>query len=246
MLKIIKISAVFLAIALNWSCTKGPFCNCFSPVGSPSERTLNLPSFDQITVKDNINVFLSTGPQEQVTIQGGSNLIKYISADVSSGMLTLKNENKCNWMRSYKKSVINVYITMPNITYIKNEGIGKVKSQDTLVADSLQLETQSAGDIDLIVHSQYIIGHLFGPGDLTLSGTTGTFLCNFFAGTGFAYCDKLNSGYTFFSSSTTGDCYVTSSGALDVVIYRNGNIYYSGKPTSVSAKTYSKGQLIPE
>lgn len=233
-------------LAINWSCKKGPFCNCFTPAGSPSEETRTLPYFEQIDVKDNINVVLTTGPQEQVQIQGGKNLIKYITTNVSNGVLTLKNINKCNWMRSYKKSVITVYLTMPNITYITNEGVGTVSSNDTLYTDSLQLTTKSAGDINLLVHALYIEGHLFGPGDLTLAGTTGSFSCNFFSGTGFAYCDKLTSGYTFFSSSTTGDCYVTSSGILDIVIYRNGNVYYSGAPQAIHCKTYSKGQLIQE
>jgi len=240
------IAVVAMVLPLNWCCKKGPLCNCFVPAGPTKEETRTVPFFNQVDVNDNINVLLSTGPQEQVLVQGGKHLIKYIAAQVSSGVLILKNNNRCNWMRSYEKSHINVYITMPNFTYITNEGVGDIKSMDTLVADSFQVQTKSAGNVNLLVRSKYINTHLFGSGDLTLAGTTSTFTCAFYSGTGFLYCENLiTSGYAFIASSTTGDCYISSNGILDVTIYKNGNVYYSGKPQEIWYKHYGKGQLIP-
>lgn len=185
------------------------------------------------------------GPQH-IEIDGAKNLIQNITTDVSGGVLTLQNNNICNWMKSYKKSIINVYITMPDIAYITNEGVGNVQSTDTITAGSFQVQIKSAGDINLMVRSVNVTAHLFGAGDLTLTGTTGNFLCNFFGGTGFIYTDNLNSGYTFLASSTTGDCYITSKGIMDVTIYNIGNVYYSGNPTLIRYQTYGKGQLMKE
>jgi len=242
-----KILFCFLMVAmLNWRCHKAPVCDCFEAAGKPSSITITVPYFDQISVYDDINVFLSTGPQEQVEIQGGENLIKNIGTTVSNGVLTLKNNNICDWLRSYKKSTINVYLTMPDITYITSYGYGNIQSTDTLNASSFQIKTNSSGDINLIVHSVTVNTHLFGSGDLTLSGITANFTCNFFSGTGFLYCDKLQSQYTFLSTATIGDCYITSSGRMDVAIFKQGNVYYAGNPVPLNCTTYGKGQLIKE
>ena len=243
---IFKILCCFIIALLNWHCHKTPACDCFEAAGSPSSMTVSVPYFDQIYVNDDINVFLSIGPQEQVEIQGGEHLIKNIGATVSGGVLTLSNNNICDWLRSYKKSAINVYLTMPNITYITSNGIGTIQSTDTLNVNSFQIQTKSSGDVTLIVHSVNVNTHLFGAGDLTLTGITSNFTCNFFSGTGFLYCDKLQSLYTFLSTSTIGDCYITSKGEMDVAIFKEGNVYYSGNPTLINYKTYSKGQLIQE
>src|SRR5690348_5293144 len=90
------------AIALS-SCQK--LCDCAESTGSPTQETRSLSSFDRIIVDNNVNVVLSIGPQ-QVTVEGGKNLLPNITTDVANGALTLKNKNICNWLRSYKKSKI--------------------------------------------------------------------------------------------------------------------------------------------
>jgi len=240
-----------LLVLLFCSCGKTPVCDCFDSAGPSSSQTRQVPYFNQITVNDNVNVFITTGSPETVTIEGGKNLIPNIGANVSGTVLTLKNNNICNWLRSYKKSIINVYITMPEIITITNSGYGTVQSQGTITSDSLVLNTtNSPGDINLAVNAKFINAHLFGTADLTLSGQCQTFLTNFFGGTGYIYNSNLVvSGYAFISSSTTGDCYVNCSGAtLDVHIYGQGNVFYKVSPTTTVKYTNEggSGKLVQE
>lgn len=246
--KLLIISYWLLAIGLS-SCGKAPVCDCFDSAGKPASQVRELPFFNQLIVNDNVNVFISIGNPEQVTIKGGGNLISNIGANVSNGILTLKNNNICNWLRSYKKSAINVYITMPQLTTITNSGYGTVQSQGTLTIDSLVLyTTNSPGDIDLALNSKFINAHMFGTADITLSGQCQTFLTNYFGGTGFIYNNSLVvTNYAFISSNTTGDCYVNCTGTLDVQIYGQGNVYYSGTPSSVQFTSEGgSGQLIKD
>jgi len=243
----LKTISLISLIALGWSCGKTPVCDCFDSAGNPGSQLRQVPFFSQIIVNDNINVIITTGGNEQVTIEGGGNLLSNIGANVSGGVLTLKNNNICNWLRSYKKSGINVYVTMPQLTTITNSGYGTVQSQGTLTFDSLVLyTTNSPGDFNLTVNSKFINAHMFGTADLTLSGQCQTFLTNDFGGTGFIYNNGLVvSNYAFISSNTTGDCYINCSGLLDVEIYGQGNVYYSGTPTKVQyASKGGSGRLI--
>lgn len=242
---IIQLLVCCMVAWLGWSCKKTPVCECFEVAGKPTTATRNVAPFNQIYVDDNINVFLSVGPQ-QVILQGGGNLLENIATNVSGGVLTLQNNNICNWWRSYKKSIITVYISSPDINFITSNGIGTIQSTDTLTYDTLQVQTISAGDINLMVRNKIVYAHMFGTSDLTITGKTNAFECNFFGGTGFVYADQLISGYTFISNSSTGDCYVNSNGGLDVTIFKDGNVYYSGSPTGITCKTYGAGQLIKE
>jgi hypothetical protein len=188
------------------------------------------------------------GSPEQVTIQAGKNLIPNINTSVSGVVLSLQNNNICNWLRSYKKSVINVYITMPQLISITNSGYGTVQSQGLITSDSLVLNTtNSSGDIDLNVNARFINSHMFGTADLNLSGQCQTFLCNFYGGTGFLYNNNLVvSDYAFISSTTTGDTYVNCNGILAVAIFGEGNVYYTGSPTLQYYPKGGSGQLIKE
>ena len=229
-------------------CGKTPVCDCFDSAGSQSSQVRQVPFFNQIAVQDNVNVFITMGATEQVTIDGGKNLIPNIGADVSGTTLKLQNKNICDWLRSYKKSIINVYITMPQLISITNSGYGKVQSQGTITSDSLVLYTEnSAGDIELDVNSKFINAHMFGTADLTLTGQCQTFLCNFFGGTGFVYNSNLVvSNYAFISTTTTGDSYINCNGTLSVAIYGQGNVYYSGSPAVQYYPEGGSGKLIQQ
>jgi len=247
MIKSFKISLLILCALSVFSCHKGPVCDCFDSAGAPTEenRTSVLPYFEQINAEDDINVVLSIGSTEQVIIQGGSNLVHNISATVANDVLTLKNNNNCNWLRSYKKSIITVYITMPRVTYITNSGYGNITSADTITTDTLNVRTTNAGDITLNVSAQQVLGHLFGSGDITLNGHTGEFACTYYSGTGFVYCSNLATGYTFISNASTGDAYINASGLIQAQIHSTGNIYYSG--SAIMQETIEgSGQVIKE
>ncbi len=246
--KLLSAISYFLVAISLLSCNKTPVCDCFDSAGSDASQTRSLPSFNQIVANDNVNVFITTGSPQSVTIEGGKNLIPNIGADVNGNVLTLKNNNICNWLRSYKKSHINVYITMPDLNTITNSGYGTVQSQGTLTFDSLVLgTTNSPGDITLDVNARYINAHMFGTADLTLTGTCQNFFCNYFGGTGFIYNSGLVvTNYAFLSSNTTGDSYLNCTGGLGVQLYGEGNVYYSGNPTSVQSSVVGSGQLIKQ
>jgi len=243
------LASIYLLIVMIFSsCNKSPVCECFESAGSQSSLIVQMPYFNQLAVHDNVNVFITQGSPESVTIEGSKNLIPNIGLSMSGVVLNLKNNNICNWLRSYKKSQINVYITMPQLISVTNSGYGKVQSVGTITSDSLVLNTtNSSGDIQLDVNARFINSHMFGTADLVISGTCQTFLCNFFGGTGFLYNSNLTiSNYGFLSTNSTGDSYINCNGNFDVAIYSEGNVYYSGSATPVLDISAGSGQLIKQ
>src|ERR1700733_2541609 len=89
---LIVINCCLIVIGLS-SCGKTPLCDCFDSAGKDASQVREVLFFNQIVVKDNINVYITTGNPEQVTIEGGGNLLQNIGTTVSNGVLTLKNNN---------------------------------------------------------------------------------------------------------------------------------------------------------
>jgi len=240
-----KIFALLLVAMSFYSCKKANVCDCFERTGTTTTEIRELPAFTTIYVENNMNIYLTQGPTQQVEIEAGKNLMPLISTEVNSdGELDIKNYNICNFLRTYKKS-INIYITMPRLTYLTNNGVGTIQSTNTFTTDTINVRTESLGDIHLMVNNVYVNGHMHGAGDIYVSGNTQQFSCNN-VGNGFINCSNLLvSGYTWLGLSTTGNSYVNVNGLFQVYIHESGNVYYSGRATVQSTITGS-GHLIPQ
>lgn len=242
MKKNIKILFLFLIVTILFSaCKKENRCDCFKRTGSVIIETREISGFDKIYVEDNLNVFLTQDSIFSVKVEAGENIAPLIKTEVRNGTLYIKNDNRCNWTRSYDKP-FNVYITMPVITYVTSDGTGNIKGLNTIKRDTIDVQIKNSGNIELSLTSLKINSHMHGSGDVTLSGTTYEHACDI-GGTGYLYCTNLKTRYTFVHTFTTGICYVNCSGYLICIIDRIGDVYCYGHPATVAKTLNSSGKL---
>jgi hypothetical protein len=188
-----------------------------------------------------VNVFITQDPTFNVQLEAGKNIAPLIETDVTDGTLHIKNNNRCNWTRSYDKP-LNVYIKMPIIKFITSNGTGNIKSLNTITTDSIDIQTESSGNIELTMNNSKVISHMHGAGDLTLHGTTGVHYSDI-GGTAFLRCQDLNTHYTTVHTYTTGECYVNTSNVFICSIDDVGDVFCYGSPTSVQKNQRGAGQL---
>ena len=224
------------------ACKKENRCDCFKRTGSIEIETRNVSNFDKILVEDNLNVFITQAPVFEVKIESGDNLIPLIKTEVVEGTLILKNNNRCNWTRSYKKP-FNIYIQMPVIKYITSDGSGDIKSVNTITTSDFEIQTKSSGNIELTINNSKITSHMHGSGDVTLHGSTQEHSCSI-GGSAFLYCKDLLTSYTWVQSYTTGLCYVAAKDTLIARIDEVGDIYCYEHPTTVKKIKNGNGNLI--
>lgn len=223
------------------SCKKENMCDCIKRTGKIETSVRSTSSFDKLVVFDNVNVFITQGAIEEVKIEAGKNIIDLITTEVNNGKLIIKNKNKCNWVRSYKKA-INVYITMPSVSFITSEGTGTIKSTNTLTSNEIELRTKNAGNIELTVNNTQIVTIMNSTGDISLTGSTNTHSCDI-GGTAFLNCKNLVTNFTWVHSYTTGLCYVNSSNTIECKLDNIGDIHCYGNPTSISKEENAEGKL---
>jgi len=218
----------FISLLLFTTCSKENSFDCLKSTGTIITEKRNLPDFNSIFIEDNIDVYIVQDTFRNVKIEAGKNIISNIKTEVTEKTLFIKNANKCNWVRSYKKK-IKVFVTTNDLTTITHDGEGLITSNDTLKTDTLFLHITGAGDIRFNINAKLIWLDMYVLGNVELSGVT----------------DRLNASVNSFGhlltkglickecnilSTGEGDAYVYCKETLKATIKHVGNIYYYGNP----------------
>ncbi|MEO6904566.1 MAG: DUF2807 domain-containing protein [Bacteroidia bacterium] len=223
------------------ACKKENACDCFKRTGKIITEKRSLVGFDGILVENNLNVFITQDSIFEIIVEAGENIAPLIKTEVQNGTLTCKNDNRCNFTRSYGKP-LNIYIKMPYIKYITSNSTGDITSLNTITTDTFNLHTRNSGNITINTHSKKILTEMHGSGDLTITGHTNEHSC-YIAGTGFLYCDALQTDYTYIHTFTLGLCYLNVTNFLICKMEQIGDVYCYGKPKTVWYTSTSSGKL---
>jgi hypothetical protein len=242
MTKFVFILILFLGII---SCKKENICDCLRSTGKSVIEQRLVGDFEEIEIADNINLILRQDTFNKVEIECGEHLQNLIKTEIKDNRLYISNNNKCNWVRSYKKE-INAYITFNELINIVCRGSGYIASNDTIRCDVFNLNSwDGSGVIDLTLKTKesYIREHL-GAADLRIKGKT-DYVFIWSAGYGIVDCRSLLACDATVISKGTNNTYLYASNNISAEIYYIGDIYYTGNPQSVKQTvTIGKGRLI--
>jgi hypothetical protein len=237
-----KILNCLVVLILLTGCEKDHMFDCFKSTGSIVRETRTVSDFNRIDVYNNVDVIITQDTLNSVTAEAGENIISGITTNIDGGILTIRNENKCNWVRSFSKTIV-VYVHAKKLSIIHHHGSATVSSVNTLEGSTIDLNVWSSGDINVSVHADYVYSRQHSTvGDMTLSGkTTGCYIFN--AGNAFTYGKELEIQNCDMEQRGTGDIYVNVTHTFSVSIYDSGNVYYTGNPQVTSSVT-GTGSLV--
>ncbi len=240
MLLIILVLLTFAA-----GCQKEHCLDCFKGTGQKTTEQRTLGDFSSIELFDHINLYLISDSLNTVTIEGGANIIPYVLTEITDGKLTIRDENRCNWVRNFKKE-INVFLHYKNLSKLEYRGSGIIQSMDTLVSDSLELNFwDGSASINMAVKCCTLRVHQHtGCGDAEISGSA-HYAYYYNRGNGQLRNRGLIASIVEIDAKCTNDSYVYATDALVARIGYIGNVYYAGRPTSIETKITERGRLIP-
>lgn len=228
------------------SCKKENMGDCFKGVGKQTTQTRPLLPFTKITVEKNIDVVLVPDTAEYVVVSSGDNLIGLIETDVNDGMLSITNNNKCNWVRKLD-TPIKAEVHVKKLAELYFKGSGAITCTDTLRNDNLLIDCYDAsGTIDLWVRNGWnVIAQHTGNADVKLQGWVATNTM-FSGGNGFLDCRNLLTTTANVRHSGTGRFYVYASNELNVRLELIGDVYYYGNPPVINKTILGTGKLIEQ
>ena len=240
---IANFSTIFF-LAFIFSCNKPTSPDAFKTAGKIVSEIRALNSFSDIDLFSNIHLNLIKDTVEYAIIKAGKNLLPKINSNVSSNILTLKNTNTFNFLRSYKDSII-VDLHYKKLKHLKYYGAGNITTIDTLREDEFSFESwYGSGHSDFKIRTNVSsFGFHTGIVDATVSGISNE---NRLYATeqGIIDCKKLSTKKTFCHNRGIASLYINASDEIGAEIYGEGNVYYSGIAKTNYLKTTSTGNLI--
>lgn len=237
---------LFFVVFLLIGCKKPEDRTCWKSHGKEVTKEIMLPSFSRLYLHEHMEFVLVQDSIEKITITGGENMLNFIEATVTDGLLDIQNKNKCSFLRSYKKKII-VEIHFKSLINILFQGTLPLTNRGVLKFDWLTfLLKDGAGSVNLNLEAESLhatISH--GWGDFTFSGKTKkaniTVRSNGFCDTyGLEVSDVLT-----VISKTPGAVKVNADGSkIKAQIDADGNIYYIGSPAMIELNRYGNGNLM--
>ncbi len=248
-----KFAGLLLLVLLVFGCDKEDAPDCFQTTGEMVEKEVELSSFGEIIVYDRVNLFIQQGPRQQVIIKTGKNLIGDISARVEENRLILKNNNSCNFFRDYNKT--DVYVTVPDLTWLQNAGNTVIKSVGELHFPNIWLRslnqeekkgvyTNGDFDLNLVSESIRITGDDFS--NFYLSGSTKNLNLFIAAGDGRVEAQALSAETVEIMHRGTNKLFVNPQQVLKGEIRSTGDVISVNRPPVVEVESFYTGKLYFE
>jgi hypothetical protein len=229
-----------------FSCKKAPNRTCFKSTGKEVRVEIALNSFNRLELYEHLEYELIQDSLDKVVVIGGSNLVNKVSASIEDNSLILKNENKCAFLRSYKK-VIKVEIHLTNLTTLNYYGTEPVTNLNKLKFSNFNLTMKNgSGKINLNLDADQLFANVSsGYGDFVMNGTANyaniQVKSNGFCNTnGLVVLDSIT------VVSNTPAVLKINANLVDLraEIKNGGDIYYIGVPSIILLNQYGKGSLI--
>jgi hypothetical protein len=245
-MKRIKHISLLLPIVLIalFACNKEEAPDCFQSAGDYATERREIEPFDLLELRDYIQLELHDTDVYFIEIIAPENLIPDISTNFENGKLEIRNNNRCNWVRSYKNK-ITVRVHAPEFPEIENFGTGDITSTNTLKGQRILIQNRhSAGRIELDVQldTLRIMMHT-GVSDALLTGEVQVAEL-FNQGYGLVDARNLDSQYTFCNNSSINDIYLSAEQYLFAFIQFSGNIYVAGSPNDIDLTIEGDGELL--
>ena len=212
----------------------------FSPVrGNGDVKTQNrsVGTFTGLRVERGIDLYISQGNNEKVTIEADGNLLEYITTEVKNGTLVISHER--NFVKS--KS-LKAYVTVRTLRRLEAGGGSDVYSQTVLRADKMYCSASGGSDIKLELDVKNLTVSTSGGSDAILTGMAGTVTVSTSGGSDFKGKD-LRSDKVVVEASGGSDAYVYAD--LELAAHASGgaSVYYYGNPKKVSKSTSGGGDV---
>ena len=237
---------LILILVLFTACKKSEDRSCWK--GHGEESTLEIPITDSVHtwyLKKGIKYRIFQDSTRRVVIKGGENMINHVETTHEGTDYTIKNNNRCNFLRTPDRFV-EVEIHYPYMGTFFIEPSDSVVFMDTIVTDSIRVELAFGGGSMLLnVDTDFInVVVSRGTADYKLGGTAYHAEVKV-QDRGFADATEFTAVTTFAYQNSTADLHINMEGsAMLVQIDGTGDVYAIGTPTQMTTIFNGSGELL--
>jgi len=248
-----KFSLIIAVLIVFLGCDSEKGLNCFQSSGAIIQEEMSLPFFDKVIVWERTQLIITQGETQKVVVETGANLLNDIDVKVENGQLEIINNNGCNLVRDY--GVSKVFITVPNLTEIRNSSGLAVESRGLLKFPDLKLISEDRenedefhidGDFILTIECENIELVATGLSNFFLTGTTDRAYFAVYSGDVRIEASNLIAQDVAIYHRGTNKIIVNPQERLTGRIVNSGDVISKNRPPIVEVETLYHGRLIFE
>jgi len=179
--------------------------------------------FEQIEVSRGLDVYLTQDDITKISVEADENLQDIITTEINNGVLKISTIENIGSSTSKKISV-----SFNNIESISSSSGSDIYTTNTIVVESLKLESSSGADLEAEVETKNLECTSSSGSDLKVSGTTKKLYVKASSGSDIN-ASNLVAEYGNASASSGSDITLNTSGDLDSKSSSGGSIRNIGK-----------------
>ena len=218
------------ASAQGWDQVKG--------TGEVVNKPLTVEAFHGIVVEGAMNVMITQGSTQQVSVEAQENIAALVTTKVNKGVWTIGAGNK-----GYTTSKpFVVHIVASAIDVVRIEGSGDVTGQGLFASEVVDLDIEGSGNITMAFKTGSLEAEIQGSGNVILSGECDRLKATV-EGSGNVQAQKLTCAQAEVRIAGSGGISLNASESLSATIEGSGDVVYTGKPAQVKKQEAGSGRV---
>ncbi|WP_430928965.1 head GIN domain-containing protein [Polaribacter marinivivus] len=193
--------------------------------------------FTKIKVSTGLDLYLSQGSKNKVTLEADENLHDIIITEVNDGVLKIYSEKNI-WQAKARK----VYVTVKNLEGLTATSGSDVYTEDVLKVETIKVSATSGADIRIALDADTVETSATSGSDIRISGTANNHTSSANSGASIeAY--KLISKNATVQVSSGADINIYASESINAKASSGGDIDFKGNPREMNKKSSSGGSV---
>ena len=214
----------------------------FGNANAQNSKNVAVKSFSALIVSSGIDLYLTQGNTETLTIKGADDLIKDVVIEQNGGTVSISYKEGINWSRLFKNQYIKVYVNYKTLASLTASGGSDVYSQNTIKTNQLNLRASGGSDLKLDLVCKDLVLTISGGSDADLKGSAENMQLT---ASGGSDVDAFNFVVNYAKATVSGgsDANINVSKALEAGASGGSDVNYKGNASLKKTSSSKSGDI---
>lgn len=216
-----------------------------------TKKTLELPEFKSIYNNSNYTVYLKQTNKQEISVEALTEIYELTTITVENGILMVNverkpdNPNKSVWAKIDDiklNPTMKIYVSVKNLNDLQVNGGGKIISENSLAASTLNLSVGGSGSMDLDIKGDVVKAEVSGSGKIALRGYASS-IDALVSGSGEIKGFECPLDAAKVKVSGSGSCELNVTTTIDALVVGSGSVKHKGNTKNATKKIYGSGTV---
>ena len=209
-----------------------------------AQEAKNFPvkNFSSIGVSSGIDLYLTQGNSESVSIKSDSETLKDIIVEQNGENVTIKFKDGIKWSGMFKNRVIKAYVNFKTLNTLAASGGSDVFTQNHIKTDKLAIRSSGGSDLKLTIVCNDLSVQSSGGSDIDLKGKAANMTIQSSGGSD-VDAFELIADYAKVQASGGSDVNLYVNKGLEASASGGGDVSYKGNASLKKTSTSKSGDV---